>query len=60
MEPSNATTSPVVRRCSFIMPKRIAIDSTFGLAEDFEDIHNYVEHFIISRAKSEIEIVLGA
>lgn len=59
MEPSNATTSPVVGRCSFIMPKRIAIDSTFGLAEDFEDTHNFVKHFI-SRAKSEIEIVLGA
>lgn len=31
MEPSKATTSPVVGRCSFIMPKRIPIDSTFGL-----------------------------
>lgn len=31
MEPSKATTFPVVERWSFIMPKRMAIDSILGL-----------------------------
>lgn len=35
IEPSNATTSPVVGRWSFIMPKRIATDSTLGLGKKF-------------------------
>lgn len=42
MEPSKATTSPVVGRCSLIMLKRIAIDSTLGLKDRREHAHDFL------------------
>lgn len=49
MEPSNATTSPVVERCSLIIPKRIDIDSTFGLKDKASPLskrNNYITDVI--------------
>lgn len=40
MEPSKATTSPVVGRWSFIMPKRMAIDSILGLKEILKNVNS--------------------
>lgn len=49
MEPSKAITSPVVERWSFIMPKRIAIDSTFGLKDKIENAQllEFVQYLVL-------------